>query len=61
MADVKIGQVVELKSGGPKMVVVRPSYQVNGQDEVVCVYWNPGSSKFERDTFPEEGLILWDE
>jgi uncharacterized protein YodC (DUF2158 family) len=56
MASFKPGDVVKLKSGGPRMTVERtgPDVNVNIQDPVACVWFE--GSKDTRDTFPAATL-----
>jgi uncharacterized protein YodC (DUF2158 family) len=46
-----VGDVVRLKSGGPKMTVV----EATGDGWVTCVWFNPDGKK-DTGTFPESGV-----
>lgn len=49
----KVGDIVQLKSGGPKMTVTDP----NGYDEKVHTSWFAGS-KHENGRFPSAALQI---
>jgi uncharacterized protein YodC (DUF2158 family) len=53
MANFKEGDVVQLKSGGPKMTVQKVTPQ-----GLICVWFitEKGQQKLERATFPETSL-----
>lgn len=46
----KIGDVVQVKSGGPAMTVVAPG------DEVECLWFSEGTETFRRDKLPATAL-----
>ena len=54
-AQFKKGDVVELKSGGPKMTVTQVGAAMMTSGITVWFVWFEGSKKFE-DTFPPETL-----
>lgn len=53
-ASLKIGDVVQLKSGGPKMTITRP---VTDTNEMVAATWFAGAKK-EAGVFYPETLVL---
>ncbi len=48
----KVGDLVQLKSGGPKMTVTKPDYYIGD----VGAYWFTGTKKHKAD-FPPEALL----
>ncbi len=55
MIEFKIGDIVQLKSGGPKMTVENPGSSTN-----LWCQWFAGS-KLEKGNFPKESLNKIDE
>ena len=55
-SEIKIGDVVRLRSGGPAMTVTRRITQA-GQDLCICTWFLERSNKNETGTFPGEALI----
>jgi uncharacterized protein YodC (DUF2158 family) len=55
MPQFQAGDVVQLKSGGPKMTVESTEAIGGGKTFVDCI-WFEGTTKVERHTFPEEAL-----
>ncbi|MGN6772020.1 MAG: YodC family protein [Rhizobiaceae bacterium] len=55
MAEFKVGDVVELKSGGPWMTVI----SVNMRDSAVCEWFNTskdGNQTVQRHSFPPDAI-----
>lgn len=42
-----VGDVVQLKSGGPLMTVLR----IDTQETIVCQFWHPSANKFDSAVF----------
>lgn len=56
MADTfKVGDVVQLMSGGPKMTVVKVDRLPSGGDTFIVASWFAGS-KHEKANFPPDAL-----
>lgn len=51
----KVGQVVQLRSGGPEMTVSDISDVMGNKEKVRCQWF--GGRKLEGGTFPEESLV----
>ena len=71
MSELKIGDVVSLTSGGPKMTVQGTIESLKGKpaysqlklagytdDQIVCKYWDDSLKKFQTDYFRPEMLKL---
>jgi len=58
MEQFKKGDVVQLKSGGPKMTVDEIETTQSGV-EVICVWYNDKSNSFERKGFSVEALTIY--
>ena len=54
MADFQIGDVVKLKSGGPKMTVTGTGKDMYGKPTVVCTWFAQHDTKRETGVFPVE-------
>lgn len=52
----KIGDVVRLKSSGPKMTVVRVRDEQHSSVAVECMWFLPGGT-VQADAFPHEALV----
>jgi uncharacterized protein YodC (DUF2158 family) len=52
-----VGDIVTLKSGGPKMTVTGTDKDVFGNKIIVWTTWFAGS-KSESSSFPEEALVI---
>lgn len=52
--EFNVGDVVELKSGGPEMTVSKPAYNTQ-PDEVDCQWF--GGRKLEHGKFPKASLV----
>lgn len=52
-----VGDIVQLKSGGPKMTVMRVGPKVPRASPVVFCAWFDGTKKFEGD-FPPDALEI---
>jgi uncharacterized protein YodC (DUF2158 family) len=55
----KVGDVVRLKSGSPKMTVEyieRTSTKIS----VHCIWWNENTNEFDREVFPADALKIDD-
>ena len=50
----KIGDEVQLKTGGPPMTIVRGT-----STDLVCTWHNPVTGKFEEAVFPPAALRRW--
>jgi uncharacterized protein YodC (DUF2158 family) len=58
MADFKVGDIVQLKSGAPKMTVVQEVNELmKGVRPTVFCSWFAGSRNEDRE-FPPDALIL---
>lgn len=53
--QLKVGDVIKLKSGGPKMTVTRLITQ-KGEPTCVCQWFAEGSNKNEAAAFPIDAL-----
>jgi uncharacterized protein YodC (DUF2158 family) len=53
----KVGEVVQLKSGGPQMTVVSVRTDGGSTNRIVECVWFTQEMKSETATFPEEALI----
>jgi uncharacterized protein YodC (DUF2158 family) len=53
--DWKIGDVVKLRSGGPKMTVINVPTDSSG--DVFCVWFPEGGTHPVKDSFPPEALF----
>ena len=61
MADFKVGEIVQLRSGGPKLTVVEElNHLMMGVRPSVLCSWFAGSKNEQKD-FPPAALILLDE
>jgi uncharacterized protein YodC (DUF2158 family) len=58
MADIQVGSVVKLKSGGPVMTVTKLS-DISGRSIAVC-HWFTKDNKSETGNFPVESLQAWE-
>jgi uncharacterized protein YodC (DUF2158 family) len=54
--DFQIGDVVRLKSGGPKMTVTSVGPDGHGKLTVWCVWFPENSAKPEHGAFPAEAV-----
>lgn len=52
MADLKVGSVVKLKSGGPYMTVT----DLNGRGGVACTWFDKDKVEVKGYTFPTDAL-----
>ena len=57
MADIKVGSVVKLKSGGPVMTVTRIADET-GTKLAICKWFV--NDKAEQGNFPLEALQSWE-
>jgi uncharacterized protein YodC (DUF2158 family) len=55
--QLKVGDVVRLKSGGPKMTITQLLTQ-KGQPTCVCQWFADGTNKNEAAAFPAEALAI---
>jgi uncharacterized protein YodC (DUF2158 family) len=55
MTTLKIGDLVELKSGGPDMTVLRVDTEYHVVD---CLWWCESSEEFKEYRFPADTLDL---
>jgi len=59
--DFKVGDVVELKSGGPKMTIekIAPRNSTDSENVIHCVWFDnyQGNEQLKRETFVTETLI----
>lgn len=60
MSDIKAGDVVELKSGGPKMTVQIAFELDNGQACVTAVWHSENRDEFNSQDFPVEMVAKYD-
>jgi uncharacterized protein YodC (DUF2158 family) len=58
MRSFKVGDVVQLKSGGPKMTVVLVGGGSDSQHRLIECRWFTSEMRPERAAFPEEALAL---
>jgi uncharacterized protein YodC (DUF2158 family) len=56
MADFQIGDVVKLKSGGPKMTVTGTGKDMSGKPTVGCTWFVQHDTKKETGAFPVEAV-----
>ncbi len=54
MNELKVGMIVQLKSGGPQMTVVKIDPKYEGS--IFCRWYS--GDKFEREGFPPEALEI---
>ena len=53
-----VGDIVTLKSGGPKMTVTGTDKDVFSSKTIVWTTWFAGSKSEELSSFPEEALVI---
>ncbi|MNT05566.1 hypothetical protein D3C72_1401890 [compost metagenome] len=60
MSDLKLGDVVRLKSGGPNMTIIGKLdlYGYSSQPEVKCGWFEGSGGKKLEETFPPETLEI---
>ena len=54
MDEFKLGIIVQLKSGGPEMTVVKIDSKYEGS--IFCRWYS--GDKFEKESFPPESLMI---
>ncbi len=52
----QVGDVVQLRSGGPKMTVIAAGPDGNGKPEVWCTWFPEKNGKPEHGSFPVEAI-----
>lgn len=55
MEDFKVGDIVKLKSGGPKMTVSNTDKGIDDKNVIECI-WFQKENKFS-DEFPNDALV----
>jgi uncharacterized protein YodC (DUF2158 family) len=58
MPKIKVGDIVRLKSGGPKMTVERILWYKDGDGQILCTWYNSLWAKIESNTFYLSSLVL---
>lgn len=58
MRSPKVGDVVQLKSGGPKMTVVRVDAGADSRQRLIECQWFTSEMRPEKAAFPEDALAL---